>query len=183
VTRDVIETATTFVSPTIPADAILYYTQSGDWLPAVANRFGVDESEITSPKPVSNKGLLDPGTLLIIPNHRDDTIEYTPGAQLIPDSEIVFSATAVDFNISGYIREAGGYLSTFREYLGTTGWTTGSNAIERLSYENSIDPRLLLAILDYEAHWVRGKPDTVLHADYPLNYQKPAFKGLFSQLA
>jgi len=176
-------TATVPPTPDIPDDSILYYAQSGDWLPAVANRFGVDVSEITSPKPISNKGLLDPGTLLIIPDQRDDTASYTPAAQLIPDSEIVFSATAVDFNISGYIREAGGYLSTYREYLGSTGWATGSGAIERLSYENSIDPRLLLAILDYEAHWVRGKPETVLRADYPLDYQKPAFKGMFQQLA
>jgi LysM repeat protein len=176
-------TATVPATPDIPDDSILYYAQSGDWLPAVANRFGVEVSEITSPKPISNKGLLDPGTLLIIPDQHDDTASYTPAAQLIPDSEIVFSATAVDFNISGYIREAGGYLSTYREYLGSTGWATGSGAIERLSYENSIDPRLLLAILDYEAHWVRGKPETVLRADYPLDYQKPAFKGMFQQLA
>jgi murein DD-endopeptidase MepM/ murein hydrolase activator NlpD len=182
-TRELLITPTVYLSPTIPADSILYYTQSGDWLPAVANRFGVDVNEVISPQPVSAKGLLDPGTLLIIPDRHDGTVEYTPGAQLIPDSEIVYSATAVDFNVAEYVREAGGYLSTFREYLGSTGWTSGTTAIERLSYENSIDPRILLAILDYEAHWVRGNPETALRADYPLNYQKPAYKGMFQQLA
>ncbi|NWG07542.1 MAG: hypothetical protein HXY35_12740 [Chloroflexi bacterium] len=183
VTRDVTATATDSTPATIPPDSILYYTQSGDWLPAVASRFGVSESEITSPKPVSNKGLIDPGTLLIIPDRRDESVGYTPGAQLIPDSEIVFSATAADFNIAGYIRDAGGYLATYREYLGSTGWTTGISEIERLSYENSIDPRILLAILDYEANWVRGRPQTILRTDYPLDYQKPAYKGMFQQLA
>ena len=182
VTREPLLTPTVYLSPTIPANSILYYAQSGDWLPAVANRFGVKANEITSPKPISEKGLTDPGTLLIIPDRRDDPIDYTPGAQLIPDSEIVYSATAVDFNIAGYIREAGGYLSTYREYLGSTGWTTGISIVERLSYENSIDPRLLLAILDYEAHWVRGNPETALRADYPLDYQKRSYKGMFPQM-
>jgi len=182
VTRDPLITPTAYISPTIPANSILYYAQSGDWLPAVAKRFGVEVSEITSPKPITDKGLIDAGTLLIIPDHNDDPVDYTPGAHLIPDSEVVYSATAVDFNVGEYVRQAGGYLSTYREYLGSTGWTTGIGAIERLSYENSIDPRLLLAILDYEAHWVRGNPEDPLHADYPLDYQKPAYKGMFTQL-
>ena len=77
---------------------------------------------------------------------------------MIPDNEVVFSATSLDFDISAYVLDAGGYLSTFREYLGTTGWTSGAHEIERLAYENSVNPRLLLAILDYETQWVRGKP-------------------------
>ena len=182
VTRDPLLTPTAFISPTIPPNSILYYAQSGDWLPAVAKRFSVDASEITSPKPLTDKGLIDAGTLLIIPDTNDDPVDYTPGIQLIPDSDVVYSATAVDFNVGEYVRQAGGYLSTYREYLGTTGWTTGVGAIERLSYENSIDPRLLLAILDYEAHWVRGNPESPLRANYPLDYQKPAYKGMFPQL-
>ncbi|MFT3893271.1 MAG: M23 family metallopeptidase [Anaerolineales bacterium] len=182
VTRQPLLTPTVYVSPTIPPNSILYYAQSGDWLPAVAKRFDVDVSEITSPKPISDKGLIDAGTLLIIPDKNDDPADYTPGVQLLPDSEVVYSATAVDFNVGEYVRQAGGYLATYRQYLGTTGWTSGIGAIERLSYENSIDPRLLLAILDYEAHWVRGNPETPLRADYPLDYQKLAYKGMFQQL-
>ena len=107
---------------------ILYYTQSGDWLPAVAKRFGVDVTQIASPKILPEKGLLDPGTLLIIPDVLDHSIQYTPALQLLPDSEFVFAATAVDFDIAAYVREAGGFLSTYREYLGSTGWTSGAAA-------------------------------------------------------
>ena len=91
---------------------ILYYTQSGDWLPAVAKRFGVDMTQIASPTILPEKGLLDPGTLLIIPDVLDRSVPYTPALQLIPDSGFVFAATAVDFDIGAYVREAGGYLST-----------------------------------------------------------------------
>ena len=162
---------------------ILYYAQSGDWLPAVANRFGVDVSAIASPKILPQKGLLDPGTLLIIPDVLDRSVPFAPGVQLLPDSEFAFTATAVDFDIAAYVREAGGYLSTYREYLGSTGWTSGAGAIERIAYENSVNPRLLLAILDYESRWVRGKPENDFRINYPLGYENFRNKGVFLQIA
>jgi murein DD-endopeptidase MepM/ murein hydrolase activator NlpD len=161
---------------------VLYYAQSGDWLPAVAIRFGVDVNEIVSPKVLPEKGLLDAGTLLIIPDTLDRSLPFTPAQQLIPDNEVIFSATSLDFDIPTYVKEAGGYLSTYREYLGTTEWTTGARAIERLAYENSVNPRLLLAILDYEAGWVRGKPENEFRTDYPLGHESYRYKGMFMQL-
>ena len=168
--------------PTANAATLLYYAQSGDWLPAVAVRFGVDVNEIASPKLLPSQGLLDPGTLLIIPDTLDRSIPYTPALQLIPDNEMIFSATAVDFDISTYVNEAGGYLSSYREYLLTTGWTSGAREIERVAYENSVNPRLLLAILDYESSWVRGRPENDFRINYPLGHEGFKYKGMFMQM-
>ena len=96
--------------------------------------------------------------------------------------KLVFSGTAVDFDIEAYVKAAGGKLSTHREYLGSTGWTTGSEAIKRLAYENSINPRLLLALLEYESRWVRGESVDAVHGDYPMGYINLYYKGLFGQL-
>jgi LasA protease len=148
----------------------------------VANRFGVSVSEITSPKNLPTTGFIDPGTLLIIPDRLDKTLEYTTALQIIPDGEFPFSATALDFDIALYIQNAGGYLSTYREYLGTTGTTTGAQVIERLAYENSVNPRLLLAVLDYEAQWVRGKPASEFRTKYPMGYESYLNDGMFGQL-
>lgn len=164
-----------------PEPTVLYYAQSGDWLPAVAKRFGVEVSEIASPKVLPENGLLDVGTLLIIPDRRDEDDQYAPALQLIPDSEIIYSATSLGFDIAGYVRDAGGYLSTYREYLGSTGWTTGAGAIERSAMENSVNPRLLLAILDYEARWVRGTPENKFRTEYPMGYENFRNKGMFLQ--
>ena len=161
---------------------LLYYAQSGDWLPAVAIRFGVDVSEITSPKILPKQGLLDPGTLLIIPDVLDRTMPFTPAVQLIPDNELVYSSTAIDFDISTYVKDAGGYLAAYREYLLTTGWTSGAGEIERLAYENSVNPRLLLALLDYESRWVRGRPENEFRTTYPLGYESFKYKGMFLQM-
>ncbi len=183
VTQPASETPTPILTPTLSDATILYYSQNGDWLPAVASRFGVSPTEISSPKILPDSGYLDTGTLLIIPDRLDRSAQYTPNLQLIPDSEVVFSASAVDFDIAGYVKAAGGYLATYREYLGSTGWMTGAAEIERISYENSINPRLLLAILDFEASWVRGNPVDEFHETYPLGYENFRNKGMFLQLA
>ncbi len=174
-------TPTNFLTPTQPGATILYYSQDGDWLPAVARRYKVEANEITSPKILPAEGILDTGTLLIIPDRRDKAAQYTSHAQLIPDSEIIFSISALDFDVAQYTRNAGGYLSTYREYLGSTGWMTGAAALERSALENSINPRLLLAILDYEAQWVRGAPSDDFHKTYPLGYENFRNKGMFLQ--
>jgi murein DD-endopeptidase MepM/ murein hydrolase activator NlpD len=172
-------------TPTLVTDSqtTLYYSQNGDWLPAVAKRFGVEATKINSPKLLPEGGFLDSGTLLIIPERGEDGVEFTQSVQFLPDSEFVFSATALDFDIGAYVRDAGGYLSTYREYLGSTGWTSGAGVIERAAYENSVNPRLLLAVLDYESHWVRGKPENEFRAEYPMGYENFRNKGMFLQLA
>ncbi len=168
------------VTPASPNQPILYYVQSGDTLDALAARFGVDKKEITSPKVFPETGLIDPGTLLIVP--RKIEAETTPNVQVLPDVEIVFSAAAADFNIAQFIAGAGGHLSQYREYLGSSGWTTGSQAISRLAYENSISPRVLLALLEYESRWVYGAPTTTQSEEYPMGFQSLKYKGLFMQM-
>ena len=159
---------------------MLYYSQSGDTVPSVAKRFNVTEEEVTSSEQLSPTGLIKPGTLLIIPDRIDNNT--TPNIQIIPDSEIIFSGTAVDFNVKTYVKQAGGHLSTYREFLNSTGWSTGAQIIERAAYENSINPRLLLAVLEYESRWVHGQPIDALHTDYPMGFMDIRYKSGFMQI-
>ncbi len=172
-------TLDTTLIPNSDTPPILYYSQSGDNLSAVAARFGVDSDEITSTGALPNTGLIDPGTLLVIPDKLD---EYGPNAQIMPDSEIVFSVSAADFDIDAYIGTAGGELSKYREYLGSAGWSTGSQVIERIAIENSINPRLLLALLDYEGNWVTGSPKDYLHTQDPMGFEERFEQGVFRQM-
>jgi LasA protease len=159
-------------------DPILYYTQGGDTLPAVAARFGVSPDEIDPQEPISLEAFITPGRLLLIPNRLTET---GPSELLLPDSEIVYSPSTVDFDIQGFIDQAGGYLSTYREYR-DTGWHTGAQVIERVSRENSFNPRLLLALLEYEAHWVYGQPVDEIRTEYPLGWISLKHKDLYFQL-
>jgi LasA protease len=180
----ILQLSTDAPTPTsIPTDAapLLYYTQAGDTLPVLAIRYGVDASEISAPSGTfPATGLLTPNTLLIIP-HR--LVNTTSSAKIIPDSELIFSPSAIDFDIATYVSKAGGYLSTYREWLGSTQWTSGAEVIHRVALENSINPRLLLALLEYQSNWVYGQPANLVQEDYPLGKVDLPMKGLYSQLA
>lgn len=167
-------------TPAYGSAPFLYYAQSGDMLRAVAARFGAEESEIISSAELSNNFLLEPGTLLIIPNHINEPT--SPNIQILPDSEFVFSPTALDFDTEQDVKRHGGYLSRFKDYLGSTGAIEGHAAIERLAIENSVNPRLLLAVLEHESGWVRGNPVDLLHTEYPMGFNDYRFKGMYIQM-
>jgi len=159
---------------------LLYYAQAGDSLSAVAAHFGVEASEITSSETLPETGLLLPDTLLIIPNRLGETTPYVP---IMPDSEVVYSPSAMDFDIDSYVTEAGGYLgATYREYLVSTGWNNGAQAVQRIAIDNSINPRLLLALIQYESGWVNGQPSNLAQEDYPLGFINYYYRGLFRQM-
>jgi hypothetical protein len=166
--------------PLVNTAPILYYTQAGDTLPVVAVRFGVSQEEITSPDPIPPTALFNPGQLLIIPNRLANT---TSSQHLMPDSEVVFSPSAIEFDVAGFVDQAGGYLKDYRRFLATTGLTRGPDIIYRVAIENSINPRLLLALLEYQSGWVYGKRDDVIDTEYMLGEVDSLEKGLYKQLA
>ena len=169
--------------PAVPVDTapLLYYTQAGDTLPVIAVRFGVNVDDINNPDgELPKTGLLPPNTLLVIPHMLVNTTSPT---KIIPDSELVYSPSAVDFDVEAYVSQAGGYLSKYKEWLGSTEWTTGAEIIQRIATENSINPRLLLALIEFQSGWVNGQPSNPKQEDYPLGKVELTLKGLYSQLA
>ncbi len=169
----------TSTPPEVNTTPILYYSQAADTLPVVAVRFGVKPEEIKSTAPLPPAALLPPGQLLIIPRRLVNT---TSAQHLLPDSELVYSPSATDFDVTAFVKQAGGYLSNYTEWLKSTGTTSGANVVLRVALENSINPRLLLALLEYQSHWVYGQPTNLVESEYPLGLIDLNEKGLFHQL-
>ncbi len=179
------------VSPTFPptvaaepADAgetVLYETQAGDTPRAIAVRFGVLPSDLTSaggPLPAEGN-LIDSGTRLIIPRRLTST---GPSQRLIPDSEMVFSPNAADFDVSSFARNLGGYLTRYQEYIAGE-MRPGPEVLALAARDNSVNPRLLLALLEYQSGWVTNP--TRPSGDqwkYPMGRIDPGEAGLYRQL-
>lgn len=106
----------------------------------------------------------------------------TPG-YILPDSEVVYSPTALEFDIDAYLTGAPGYLGDYREYLRTTGWTSAADIIQRVALENSVNPRLLLALVEYQTGCTLGPAAPELQVDYLLGKQDYHRKGLYGQLS
>src|SRR5271157_160265 len=167
----------------VPADTTAgpvfsYSAQSGDTLVGLAGRFGVEPSQISSSRAIPAASLIPSGQLLSIPNRLGTT---GPGAVLLPDSEVVYSTTAADFDAATFVRAAGGFLNGYSETVDKQ-TLSGAQIVQRVADETSINPRLLLAVLDYRAHWVTGQPADPNSLDYPIGFADAAYKGLYEEL-
>jgi LasA protease len=171
---------TATVIPGTPRPAIVYFSQSGDTLEAVALHFDVQPSEISSSVNLPTTGLLNPNTTLVIPNRLSQN-PGTPSQKIVPDSELVYSPSAQSFNIESYVSMAGGKLSTFHESLANVR-ISGADGIQQIAIKSSISPRMLLALIQYYTGWVQGQPTPGVDATYPLGYHNLQYSGLFLQL-
>ena len=158
---------------------MLYYAQSGDSLGVLAVRFGVEVQDITSQDPLPADGFIPEGQLLLIPNRLDET---TSPLKLIPDSEVVNSPSTVGFDLDEFIQQAGGYLANYQEAVYSYGSMSGAAIIEKVAREFSINPRLLLALLEFQSDWVYGGPQTSAQKTYPLGILDQDKIGLYKQL-
>lgn len=163
---------------TAPPGMTLYTAQAGDTLPALAGRFGVAPEQIRSLQPLAAQGLIPQGQLLLIPTF---TGEAPYAQQLLPDGALVNGPSAAGFDIRRFIQQAGGYLSVYQESFNGED-LTGAEAVERVAVESSINPRLLLAVLEYRSGWVFGQPKDARARTYPLGFQVTGSSGLYREL-
>jgi LasA protease len=113
-----------------------------------------------------------------------DQQETNPDLEFIlPDSEVVYSPTALDFDTYRYLAGTSGYLGDYREYLRSTGWNSAADIIQRVALESSINPRLLLALIEYQTGCILSLPATDFQVDYLLGVQDYHRKGLYGQLS
>jgi LysM repeat protein len=177
---DVVITGTETTEVSLVSSApFLYYAKAADTLPVVAVRFGVDPSEISSREPIPDTAYLTPGQLLVIPRRLTET---TTPEHTMPDSEVVYSPSAANFDVDAFVTEAGGKLSRYKQWLRSTGTVSGADVVNRVAIENSINPRLLLSLLEYQSGWVYGDTQDVESDDYPMGYIDVREKGLYNQL-
>jgi murein DD-endopeptidase MepM/ murein hydrolase activator NlpD len=88
----------------------------------------------------------------------------------------------LDFNVSKYLSQAGGSLSTYRQYLMITGWTPSADVVARVALENSINPRLFLALLEHQSGCVLSPLQGDISFEYTLQATQYYRKDLYGQL-
>lgn len=162
-----------------PKPPILYYTQAGDTLASITGRFGVRADQITSDVSLPPNGLISPNVLLVIPDFLGET---TSATMVMPDSEVVYSPSAASFDIVKFVDGTDGYLKHYSQQMGK-GNFTGAEIIKRVALENSINPYLLLSILEYKSHWVYGQPTNLAEQEYPMGKVDYDYRGLYQQLS
>ncbi len=163
----------------VNAGPLLYYAQAGDTLDALAVRFGVAADEIDSTVPLPERGFINPNHLMMIPQQFSNTTDST---HLLPDSEFVYALSAVEFDSLAFSAQANGYLKDYHEYLGRFGETYGGQVVAQIALDNSVNSRLLLALLEYQSGWVYGQPNSLASKEYPMGHVDLTQRGLLRQI-
>jgi LasA protease len=166
--------------PPLRTEEETYYVQPGDSLNSIAGNFGVSAIYIARANSILNPDLLGIGQRLIIPAPKPQA--PGPSLKLIPDSELVYGPASVYFDLFTEINGRGGYLS---QYVGEVDGEQRSGAaiVQLVAERYSVNPQLLLALLEYRSGWLTQVSPSASTLVYPMGYAVYNWEGLFSQLS
>ena len=165
-----------------PGTLVDYTAQDGDTLPAIAAHFNTTVQQILDANPSIPRDVttLPPGFPMKVP------IYYAPfwgtPFKILPDALFVDGPAARGFDTRAFLaRYPNGWLAHYQEYAADA-TRDGANIVDYISRMYSIDPRLLLALLEYQAGALTKPSLPAEQMRYPLGYEDPEHHGLFLQL-
>ncbi len=85
-------------------------------------------------------------------------------------------------DLETYLANQRGYLAYYTQDVdGQT--LTGAQIVRKVAQNYSVNPRLLLALLEYRSQWVTNPNPAPSTYDYPIGYIDDYWVGLYRQLA
>jgi len=156
-----------------------YTVQAGDTLGSIARAYGISLEALMQANGLNEASILSIGTVLDIPPVEADP---NPGSsfKIIPDSELVYGPASVDFDLQTFVQSQGGYLANYVQDVDGES-LSGTDIMMRVAQSYSVNPRLLVALLEYRSGWVTDSaPQNV---DYPLGFSDDYYAGLYKQAA
>jgi len=156
-----------------------YIIQTGDTLGQIASRFGVSVNAIAEASGLDNINIISVGQALVIPP--PDPVDTGPSFKIIPDSELIASPVTVYFDVADFTFGQGSYLIRHEEEVNEQ-MLSGVQIVQLIAQDFSVNPRLLLAVLEYQSGWVTNSSPPSDTIKYPMGWKDPKREGLYSQL-
>ena len=166
------------ILPTPRQDVEEYIVQIGDTLGDIAQRYGISMQSLIDANNIPDPNILEVGTVLLIP--APNPIGVGSALKIIPDSELVYGPATIYFNVNEFIQSQNGYLALYAEDVNGV-ILSGAEIIELVAMNYSVNPRLLLALLEYQSGWITNP--TPFNTSYPIGLLDESRYGLYRQLA
>lgn len=166
--------------PGARTDTEQYFVQAGDTLGQIGNRYGVTVDAIAEASSLTNIDILSVGQELVIPP--PDLVNQGPNFKIIPDSELVASPVTIYFDVADFAYSKNGYLVRHEEEINEQ-MLSGVQIVQLIAQDFSINPRLLLAVLEYQSGWITNPNPHTETLKYPIGWKDPKREGLYRQLA
>lgn len=171
---------------------VTYTVQAGDYLGSIANSYGITVEELATANNLDpNYAIIYPGDVLIVPVSPEQAAEVVSAPQnvasseyfkIIPDSELVYGPLGTLLNVDEFVQQQGGHLAYYtQEVDGET--LSGAQILQKVATNYSVNPRILLAVLEYRSQWVTNPNPAPSTLDTPIAYIDNYRVGLYRQLA
>ncbi len=165
------------VLPTPRQDSTQYTVQSGDTLGDIAMTYDISLDSLMTANNITEANQLEVGQVLNVP--APNPVGDAPAFKIIPDSELVYGPASIYFDINNFIQGQNGYLANYvQEVNGVT--LSGAEIVTLVARNYSINPRLLLALLEYQSGWVTNPQP--FNDSYPMGLLNESHYGLYRQL-
>lgn len=177
--------------PTQPAPES-HTVVAGDTLLGIAQTYNLSLDAILAENDLDNPNIISIGQQIALPEPPDI---ISPDFKIIPDSRLVRAPGSVQFDIAAFINSVPGYMRVATDEV-TTRLANGAaldeqlnadSIVNRVTLEYSVDPRLLLAVLEYRAGWLSNPLPTETLQTHPLISEAASAgvdrAGLYRQLA
>jgi len=161
-----------------PQPTEVYLLQPGDTLGQVALQYGTTADDLVVMNGLPDANHVKAGQPINVPVKVTRT---GPANKLVPDSELVYSPAYVGFDVDAFVRTQKGYLKSYTEQVDQA-TLTGSQIVQLVADRYSVGPRVLLALLEYQSHWLSNPTPDWQSIMFPLGFGDPNYKGLVKQL-
>ena len=185
--------ATQEVLPTPTSGPISYTVEAGDFPGSIAEKFDISVDELLTGNNMTADSIIYPGDTLLIPgtlNTDQQKVSLLAPVQavssddffkIIPDSELVYGPLSSLLDVDAYVQEKAGYLAFFTQDVdGET--QTGAQIINKVARNYSVNPRLLLAVIEYRSQWVTNPNPASSTSDTPIGYVDNFYVGFYRQV-
>jgi LysM repeat protein len=152
--------------------------EAGDTLSALAERYQLTVDELMALNGLRST-LLTVGQQLVAPIPES---HVGPAVALIPDGELVYGPGVIGFDVYAFAQEQPGYLKSHSEVVEDRIIMTGPQIVQLVAQRYSVNPRLLLAVLEYRSRWLSNPNPSEQERVYAAGKVDEEYDSLFEQL-
>jgi murein DD-endopeptidase MepM/ murein hydrolase activator NlpD len=167
--------------PAVRLEPTSHIVKAGETLRIIAENYAISlDAVIAANSDIADPNIISVGQQINIPPPQPGT--PAPDFKLIPDSELVNGPYNAKIDLAAYIKSKGGYLESYGEEVDGE-WMSGTEIIEMVASNYSVNPRLLLALLEYHSGWLTQPEGSIRNPEYPMGNTESWRVGLFYQAA
>lgn len=136
-----------------------HIVRPGESLSLIAQQYGTTVQTLAALNNIADPNRIEVGQVILLPS---ETTVLAPNVTILPDARFVRGPESMVFDTFAFVAQQQGFIRTATDTVTTNAANgagfeetlSGAEVIERVALEYSVDPRLLLTVLELRAGWI-----------------------------